>query len=569
MADLENAEVPVVHFTEEDLREARERSELSLVARIFWDEPRELRAVENSFIPVWKCGRVRVFDVGFGLYQFIFPTVSKRNWVFENQPWFFQRSIIHFSQNMMPSEELFLSLQFMLIWVKITGMPFACLTKAIGRKLLEPLGEVLKVGYYDAGTPEGTYVKGRVRMDLFEPFVGTAPAVGSNGAAFTVFFSYVDVPCICYLCGFLGHFMADCPRTDLVFDENVRGDWISIPADPNEKEEQGSQLQQVQVTRAPGRRGGGLPPAVAAGLSSNLLRQRGRGRALGGAVRRNGPTTDANQPCLAITWPGPIQPPEPNHRIQSRVGPAPISHSARPLRSISPSRRGGSGPTRSVGSRLRPSLSGDGDARSAGPASHGRGPIGDCFPAAPRSSLVAALTDRGKKILGPVLSPALSAAGEGDSKEAPAGAVAEVDMLGSTDGPAQPNPHNVPACGIGSSSARTSTPSTGSVKRKLLLDFENDDVASADCFAEPFITHTKSKLTDGPGMSTKLVDANEDQFLGVRPEWVVSVEGNDANFDPDALFASGSEEGEINDSDHEDDEPTAEVASQNRPPMVK
>ncbi|CAN1749966.1 hypothetical protein LINPERHAP1_LOCUS3891 [Linum perenne] len=181
MADFENDEAPAVHFTEEDLREARERSELSLVARIFWDEPRELRAVENSFILVWKCGRVRIFDVGFGLYQFIFPSVPKRNWVFENQPWFFQRSIIHFTENMMPSEELFHSLQFMLIWVKITGMPFACLTKAIGRKLLEPLGEVVKVGYYDAGTPEGTYVKGRVRKDLFEPFVGTAPAVGSNG----------------------------------------------------------------------------------------------------------------------------------------------------------------------------------------------------------------------------------------------------------------------------------------------------------------------------------------------------------------------------------------------------
>ncbi|CAN1821307.1 hypothetical protein LINPERHAP1_LOCUS29453 [Linum perenne] len=569
MAELENAEVPVVHFTEEDLREARERSELSLVARIFWDEPRELRAVENSFIPVWKCGRVRVFDVGFGLYQFIFPTVSKRNWVFENQPWFFQKSIIHFSQNMMPSEELFLSLQFMLIWVKITGMPFACLTKAIGRKLLEPLGEVMKVGYFDAGTPEGTYVKGRVRMDLFESFVGTAPAVGSNGAAFTVFFSYVDVPCICYLCGFLGHFMAECPRTDLVYDENVRGEWISIPADPNEKEGQGSQLQQMQVTRAPGRRGGGLPPAVAAGLSSNLLRQRGRGRALRGAIRRDGPTTAANRPCLAITWPGPIQPSEPNHRNQRRADPAPVSHSARPLRSISPSRRGGSGPTRSVGSRLRPAASVGGVARSAGPVSHGLGPDGDCSASVPRSSLAAAMADRGKKVLGPVLSPALSAAGESYPKEAPAGVATEAGLLGFTGGPAQPHPQTVPACEIGPSSARKSTPSSGSVKRKLLLDFEIDDTASADCFAEPLMPHVKSKLTDGTGMSTKLVDPNEDQFLDERPEWGVSMDGNEANFDPDALFASGSEEGEINDSDHEDEEPTAEVASQNRPPMVK
>ncbi|CAN1128646.1 hypothetical protein LINPERHAP2_LOCUS4758 [Linum perenne] len=343
-------------------------------------------------------------------------------------------------------------------------MPFACLTKAIGRKLLEPLGEVMKVGYFDAGTPEGTYVKGRVQMDLFESFVGTAPAVGSNGAAFTVFFSYVDVPCICYLCGFLGHFMANCPRTDLVYAVNVRGDWISIPADPNEKEGQGSQLQQMQVTRAQGRRGGGLPPAVAAGLSSNLLRQRGRGRALGGADRRAGPTNAAIRPCLAITWPGPIQPPEPNPQNQRRVGPIPVSHSARPLRSISPSRRRGSGLSRSDASRHRPALSVDDSARSAGPAALGRDPVGDGSSSLQRRSLAASSADRGKKVFGPVLSPALSAAGESELREVPAGAVTEEGLLGSTGGPAQPHPQHVAACGIGPSSARKSTPTTGSVK---------------------------------------------------------------------------------------------------------
>ncbi|CAN1143567.1 hypothetical protein LINPERPRIM_LOCUS26579 [Linum perenne] len=113
--DFHDEDESAVHFTEEDLLEARERAELSLLARIFWDEPRELRVVENSYVQVWKCGRVRIFDVGSGLYQFIFPSVAKRDWVLENQPWFFQRSIIHFTDNMVPTEELFHSLQFMLI----------------------------------------------------------------------------------------------------------------------------------------------------------------------------------------------------------------------------------------------------------------------------------------------------------------------------------------------------------------------------------------------------------------------------------------------------------------------
>ncbi|CAN1132999.1 hypothetical protein LINPERPRIM_LOCUS30404 [Linum perenne] len=125
-----------VQFTAADLQDARERTELSLLARIYWDDSRDLRLVENSFIPVWKCSRIRIFDVGYGLYQFIFPSVSKRNFVLVNQPWYFQKAIINFTDNMSPSEELYNALRFMSIWVKIIGMPFACRTVAVGRKLL-------------------------------------------------------------------------------------------------------------------------------------------------------------------------------------------------------------------------------------------------------------------------------------------------------------------------------------------------------------------------------------------------------------------------------------------------
>ncbi|CAN1340097.1 hypothetical protein LINPERPRIM_LOCUS38729 [Linum perenne] len=72
---------------------------------------------------------------------------------------------------MVPYEELFHSLQIMLIWVKIMGMPFAYRTTAIDRKLLEQMAEVVKIGYFDVGTSEGCYVKGRVQLDLFEPFL--------------------------------------------------------------------------------------------------------------------------------------------------------------------------------------------------------------------------------------------------------------------------------------------------------------------------------------------------------------------------------------------------------------
>ncbi|CAN1844993.1 hypothetical protein LINPERHAP1_LOCUS37677 [Linum perenne] len=91
-----------------------------------------------------------------------------------------ERSIIHFTDDMNPSEDLFHSLQFMPIWVKIIGLPFSYLTIAVGRKLLAKLGEVMTIGYFDADTPEGTYLKGRVRMDLLDTFLGTTPVFRPN-----------------------------------------------------------------------------------------------------------------------------------------------------------------------------------------------------------------------------------------------------------------------------------------------------------------------------------------------------------------------------------------------------
>ncbi|CAN1829865.1 hypothetical protein LINPERHAP1_LOCUS32675 [Linum perenne] len=336
-AGLFHEDAPAVQLTEEDLKDARERAELSLLARIFWEEPRELLVVENSFLRVWRCGRVRVFYVGSGLYQFIFPTVSKRNWVLESQSWFFQRSIIHFTDVMTPSEDLFHSLQFMPIWVKIIGIPFASLTIAVGRKLLAKLGEVLKIGYFDAGTPEGSYIKGRVRMNLLDSFLGTTPVFRPNGTSFPAYFQYIGIPCICFLCGFLGHVMADCSRTDVVFDKNIRALWMCGKVAPNEKEGKGPQLQTLPPIQPPNSEGrGGLPPSVAAGLSSTLNRQWARERQAGGTRGRGGPACGGPRPFLALPGPTPFGGPASSLQPGGSGSSGPRTQNVRPLRILPP-----------------------------------------------------------------------------------------------------------------------------------------------------------------------------------------------------------------------------------------
>ncbi|CAN1144858.1 hypothetical protein LINPERPRIM_LOCUS16857 [Linum perenne] len=205
---------------------------------------------------------------------------------------------------MTPSEELFDALRFMLIWVKIIGMPFVFHTVAVGRKLLEPMGEVVRMGYFDGHKPEGCYIKGRVRKDMFSPFLGTTSVTREDGSSFQVFFQYEGVPCICYLCGYQGHAMGDCSNTELAFDPLIRDSWICVVTDPNEVETEGPSFQKLIPARLQARRGRwGLPPSVTVALSTNLHRQWAQSRQLGGQTRGADQVVDGPHPPLSLTGP--------------------------------------------------------------------------------------------------------------------------------------------------------------------------------------------------------------------------------------------------------------------------
>ncbi|CAN1244291.1 hypothetical protein LINPERPRIM_LOCUS6026 [Linum perenne] len=103
----------VVDLNNEMLHEANEWVDRSCLVRIFWDLPVPLHVVRRMLEDVWKCsGDLNIFEVGLGLYQFIFPSVQKRNW-----------------------------LQFMDIVVKLAGIPIDCRTLAFGRQM-QKIGEV-------------------------------------------------------------------------------------------------------------------------------------------------------------------------------------------------------------------------------------------------------------------------------------------------------------------------------------------------------------------------------------------------------------------------------------------
>ncbi|CAN1321116.1 hypothetical protein LINPERPRIM_LOCUS31933 [Linum perenne] len=220
----------VVDVNNEVLQEANEWADRSCLVRFFWDHPVPLQAVRGTLDDVWKCrGELNIFEAGFGLYQFLFPSVPKRNWVLKTQPWSFQLSIMNMIRFVTPSENLFNQLQFMDIAVKLAGIPIDCRTLAFGHQMLEKIGEVKKINLFIADSAEGFFIKGLVKLDILGSRAGRITARFPGGRSFFVYFQYIQVQAICYQCGIIGHIHDFCPHQHLTLDLEARNSWICIP----------------------------------------------------------------------------------------------------------------------------------------------------------------------------------------------------------------------------------------------------------------------------------------------------------------------------------------------------
>ncbi|CAN1301220.1 hypothetical protein LINPERPRIM_LOCUS24859 [Linum perenne] len=195
------------------------------------------------------------------------------------------------------------------------------------------------------------YVKWLVRMDLLDSFLGTTPVFRPNGTSFPVYFQYIGVPCICYLCGFLGHVMSDCSHTDVVFDVNVPSLWMCGKVAPNEKEGKGPQLQPLPPVqpRDPNGRGG-LLPSVTVGLSSTLNSQWARECHAGGISGRGGPTFRGPRPLLALAGPASHRGPGLRNQPSGSGSTGPRYQDVRPLQIMAPGNCGPAGVQAAVGS---------------------------------------------------------------------------------------------------------------------------------------------------------------------------------------------------------------------------
>ena len=120
------------------------------------------------------------------------------------RPWSFDRHILvlkEFDGHCPPSHMTFMHLP---VWIQIHDMPLLCMTKGIGTKIGDSLGELEDVDVAGDGVGWGWCLRIRVSIDLSKPLErGRALVLG--GKSHWLNFKYEKMPLFCFLCGCIVH----------------------------------------------------------------------------------------------------------------------------------------------------------------------------------------------------------------------------------------------------------------------------------------------------------------------------------------------------------------------------
>lgn len=78
-----------------DIKYSKEECEKSVLGRIWGAKAANFSGLRNTFSKQWsQKGDLKVVELGFNYFQFIFSSMEERNRVLQKRPWFFDNQMI-------------------------------------------------------------------------------------------------------------------------------------------------------------------------------------------------------------------------------------------------------------------------------------------------------------------------------------------------------------------------------------------------------------------------------------------------------------------------------------------
>jgi hypothetical protein len=208
---LSEGEKTGIAITEGEIEEARAQGGWCLIGRIWLGKKVNKEAFTSVLSRIWCTTSGVIFkELEDNIWLFEFKDVGDMRRVLEGRPWSYDRHILvlnEFDGSTAPSQMTFKHSPF---WVQIHDMPLLCMTKGVGKKIGESMGQLVDIDLAGNGVGWGRCLRIRVVIDLSKP-LERGRALTLEGKSHWVTCRYEKLPMFCFKCGSVIHGEKGCP----------------------------------------------------------------------------------------------------------------------------------------------------------------------------------------------------------------------------------------------------------------------------------------------------------------------------------------------------------------------
>lgn len=261
-----------ISITEEDVEETRAIGANCMVGRLWAEKKVNKEAFKSILSRIWRAeGYVEFKEIQDNLWIFEFSDGGVKDRVMANRPWSFERQILvlkEFDGIVPPSKMEFTHSS---CWIQIHEMPLLCMSRAVGTKIGESLGQLEEVDVANEGAGWGRSLRIHVTLDLTRPLERGRNLL-YGGKSYWVEFQYEKLPLFCFHCGRILHGPKGCPvntsrRINMAEGEKPWGVWLR--ADESRKKTGGGTVGGVGEGWGPEMEGGLSPEKADTSNSQN------------------------------------------------------------------------------------------------------------------------------------------------------------------------------------------------------------------------------------------------------------------------------------------------------------
>jgi hypothetical protein len=186
------------------------RGKNCLVGKLVADHLVSKEAILTSLLRGWKPSKTPTFTVlGDNLFLVEFTDENDKISVLEGRPWVFEGNLFaveDYDGLTTPSDISFDKAAF---WVRMIGLPLACMNLTVGHQIGSSMGKVEEVDVDDGGMGWGEFLRVKITLDLQKPLM-RGRMLKINGSTTLVKFQYEKLPKFCFRCGVIKHGNTGC-----------------------------------------------------------------------------------------------------------------------------------------------------------------------------------------------------------------------------------------------------------------------------------------------------------------------------------------------------------------------